>query len=218
MKRIRLGGLCLAAALALCAAVAVSAYAALPEFSGPFAKMFTSKSGASRFRAVGGKRVLCTADTNVGEITGPKAGKVTITFTGCALKKVPCNTPGSGPGEIVTPSLAMQLGYINKGLKTVGIDLTEPAGAPMLLFSCSSGTRIVVIGSVIGKITPVNTLVTPSEVFKLNFIQAGGIQKVQNLEGEPVDTLEMSFNGPFEKAGFGSRDKILFGEPVKLIA
>ena len=77
---------------------------------------------------------------------------------------------------------------------------------------------MLLIGSVIGKIMPVNKLVTPSETFTLSFRQLGGIQKVPNLEGEPTDTLEVSFNGPFEKAGFGSEDKILFGEPVTLAA
>jgi hypothetical protein len=218
MKRIRVGGLCLAACCVLGTTVAASASAALPEFTGPFSKPFSSKSGASRFRAVSGKRVRCTADTNVGEITGPQTGSVTITFTGCALKKVPCNTPGSGSGEIVTPVLAMKVGYINKVAKIVGVDLTEPAGGPFLVFSCTSGTRVALLGSVIGRVVPVNKLVIPSKTFQLNFVQAGGFQNVTKLEGEPVDTLEMSFNGPFETAGFGSQDQILFAEPVTLIA
>ncbi len=218
MTRIRVGGLCIATLLALGTAIADSASAALPEFTGPFSKTFTSTSGPGRLRAVGGKRVLCTAGTNIGEITGPKAGSVTITLTGCTLKKVPCNSPGSAPGEIVTPALTMTVGYINKAMKLVGIDLTEPSGGLFLLFSCTSGTRVAVSGSVIGKLTPVNKLVTPSETFALNFVQAGGFQKVTKLEGEPVDTLEASFNGPFETAGFRSKDQILFSEPVKLIA
>jgi hypothetical protein len=218
MKRIRIGALCAVAVLALGASSASSSYAALPEFSAPFGKTFTSTSGPSRFRAVGGKRVLCAATNDVGEITGPKTGSVTITLTGCALKKVPCNTPGSAPGEIVTPALAMNVGYISKAKKVVGVDLSEPSGGPFLLFTCNPGTRVLLIGSVIGKITPVNKLVTPSETFTLNFRQLGGIQKVPNLEGEPTDTLEVSFNGPFEKAGFRSEDKILFGEPVTLAA
>ncbi len=217
MKRLR-AGLAFAAVLAVGASGAVSASAALPEFSGPFGKTFTSKSGPSRLRAVGGKRVLCAADTNVGEVSGPKTGVVTVTFTGCAMKKVPCNSPGASAGEIVSPTFAMKVGYINKSKKTVGIDLTEPGGATFLLFSCAPGTRVAVIGSVIGRITPVNQLVTPSATFTLSFIQIGGIQKVQKLEGEPVDTLETSFNGPFETAGFGSQDQILFGEPVMLAA
>ncbi len=218
MRRICIGGLCVAAIGATTGAFTASASAALPEFSGPFGKTFTSTSGASRLRAVGGKRVLCTAGTNVGEITGPKTGVVTITLTGCTLKKVPCNTPGASSGEIVSPAYAMAIGYINKATKRVGVDLTEPAGGFFLLFSCTSGTRVAVIGSVIGRITPVNQLVTPSATFTLRFQQVGGVQKPTKLEGEPLDVLETSFNGPFEGAGFRSEDKILFTEPVTLSA
>jgi hypothetical protein len=110
---------------------------------------------------VSGKRVICAADTNTGEITGPKTGVVTLTLTGCVMNKVQCNTPGSTPGEIVSPAYAMQIGYINKATKTVGVDLTEPGGGLFLLITCVSGTRVAVVGSVIGRITPVNTLVIP---------------------------------------------------------
>ncbi len=218
MRRIHVAGLCTTLLLALGASTASSSYAALPEFSGPFGKPFTSSSGPSRLRGVGGKRVICTASTDVGEFTGAKTGSVTITWTGCTLKKTQCSTPGSAPGEIVSPALAMTLGYINKSTKAVGVDLSEPSGGPFLLFSCLAGTRVLVVGSVIGRIGPVNKLVTPSETFKLRFAQVGGIQKVQNLEGEPKDTLEISFLAPLETAGLRMEDQILFAEPVTLSA
>jgi len=219
MRRIRIAGLCATLLLALGASTASSSSAALPEFSGPFGKLFTSSSGPSRLRAVGGKRVICAASTDVGKISGPKTGSVTITWTGCTLnKKTQCSTPGSAPGEIVSPALSMTLGYINKGAKTVGIDLAEPSGGPFLLFSCLAGTRVLVVGSVIGRILPINKLVTPSETFKLRFQQVGGIQNVQSLEGEPKDTLEASFLAPLETAGLRMEDKILFAEPVTLSA
>ena len=219
MTRIRIAGLCTTLLLALGASTASSSYAALPELSAPSGKPFTSSSGPSRLRGVGGKRVVCAASTDVGEFTGPKTGFVTITWTGCKLnKKTQCSTPGSAPGEIVSPVLSMTLGYISKSAKTVGVDLAEPSGGPFLLFSCLAGTRVLVVGSVIGRIMPVNKLVTPSETFKLRFQQAGGIQTVQNLEGEPKDTLEVSFLAPLETAGLRMEDQILFGEPVTLSA
>jgi hypothetical protein len=204
--------------LTLGAVGAQSSSAALPEFSAPFGKPFTSTSGQIRLRGVSGKRVICAASTDSGEITGPKTGTVTIAMTGCMHKKTQCSTPGSAPGEIVSPALAMTVGYINKGAKTVGIDLAEPSGGPFLLFSCLSGTRVLVLGSVIGRITPVNKAVTPSETFTLNFRQLGGIQKIQNLEGEPKDTLEVSFLAPLETGGLRMEDKVLFAEPVTLSA
>src|SRR3954447_6491380 len=218
MRRIRVAGLCAILLLAVAGASAQSSSAALPEFSGPFGKPFTSKSGPTRLRGVSGKRVLCAASTDVGEITGAKTGSVTITWTGCTLKKTQCSTPGSAPGEIVSPVLSMTLGYINKSAKTVGLDLFEASGGPFLLFSCVSGTRVLVVGSVIGRVLPINKLVTPSGTFKVRFAQLGGIQKIQNLEGEPKDTLEISFLAPLENAGLRMEDEILFAEPVTLSA
>jgi hypothetical protein len=218
MKRMRVAGLCLLAMFATNAATAVSASAVLPEFSGPFNKTFTSKSKTSVLETVGGIAVKCTADTNSGEITGPQTGSMSIVFTGCKLGKVPCNTPGAAPGVIATATLSIRVGYINKAKKEVGIDLVEAAGAPFMTYGCGPVLRGVVIGSVIGKITPTNKLVTPSETFILKFTQAVGVQKPVKLEGAPIDVLETSFGGPFEQTGLASTDLILFGEPVKLIA
>jgi hypothetical protein len=218
MKRMSVAGLCLVAMFATSAATAVSASAALPEFSGPFSKTFTSTSKTSVLETVGGIAVTCTADTNSGEITGPQTGSVTIVFTGCKLGKVPCNTPGAAPGVIATATLGMKINYINKAKKEVGIDLVEAAGAPFMSYGCGPVLRGVVIGSVIGRITPINKLVTPAEKFTLKFAQAIGVQKPLKLEGAPIDVLETSFGGPFEQTGLASTDLILFGEPVKLTA
>lgn len=218
MKRMSVAGLCLLVMAATSAGTAVSASAALPEFSAPFSKTFTSTSKTSVLETVGGVAVTCTADTNSGEITGPQTGSMSIVFTGCKLGKVPCNTPGAAPGVIATATLSMKMNYINKAKKEVGIDLLEAAGAPFLSYGCGPVLRGTVIGSVIGRITPINKLVTPPEKFILKFAQAIGVQKPVKLEGAPVDVLETSFGGPFEQTGLASTDLILFGEPVKLIA
>ncbi len=218
MKRISITGLCLVSTFAISAVMAGSTSAALPEFTGPFPKTFTSTSKGSLLETVGGKKTKCTADTNFGELTGPQNGSMTIIFTGCKLNKVPCNTPGLVPETIATNPLSMKIYYINKAKKQVGIDLVQAAGAPFLEYGCGSATLARVVGSVIGRITPINKLVTPSETFKLKFAQALGIQKISNLEGGPIDVLETSFGGPFETTGLASTDLILFGEPVKLIA
>lgn len=218
MKRMSVVGLCLLAMFATSAATAVSASAALPEFSAPFSKTFTSTSKTSVLETVGGVAVKCSASTNTGEITGPQTGSMSIVFTGCKLGKVPCNTPGAVPGVIATASLSMKVGYINKAKKEVGIDLVEGSGAPFLTYGCGPVLRGVVIGSVIGKITPTNKLVTPSETFILKFTQTVGVQKPVKLEGAPIDVLETSFGGPFEQTGLSSTDRILFGEPVTLFA
>lgn len=215
MKRISITGLCLVAIFATSVA---TASAVLPEFTGPFPKTFTSTSKASLLETVGGSKTKCNADSAFGEITGPQNGSMTITFIGCKLNKVPCNTPGATPGTIATNALSMKINYINKANKEVGVDLVEGSGAPFIEYGCGSAMFARVLGSVIGRIRPINKLVTPSETFKLHFGQSLGVQKIPNLEGAPIDVLETSFGGPFEATGLRSTDLILFGEPVKLIA
>jgi hypothetical protein len=109
----------------------------------------------------------------------------------------------------------MRLGYINKAKKEVGIDLFNPN--LLVRFECG-GIPVSVKGSVIGKIGPINKVVVPPKGYTLQFAQAAGKQKVQNLEGEPKDTPEMSFGGPFEESGFGSTDSITFKEPTQIKA
>lgn len=217
-RRIR-AGLCLVTVFAVCAAVAASASAALPEFTGPFPKTFTSKSKASVLETVGKTKVKCTADTNAGEITGPKSDLVTVRFTGCVALKFQCGTPGAAPGEIVTGVLTSMLGYINIEKKEVGIDLSNPAGALITEFFCGGNLRVVVRGSVIGRVTPVNKIVKPPQHFTLKLGQAKGKQKITKFQGEPVDVLESSVNGgPFEESGLNSTDELTLSEPAVIIA
>ena len=217
MKRMRAMGCCLVVVFAVGAATAASA-SALPEFTGPFPKPFTSTSKASIFETVGGNKTKCTADTNTGAITGPQSGEIQIVFTGCKLGTVPCNTVGAAPGTIVTSLLSMRIGYISKAKKIVGADLVEPTSGGFTSYGCGPVIFVKVQGSVIGRLLPINKVVIPSAVFKLIFTQTLGIQKYPNLEASPIDILESSFGGPFEVTGLASTDAILFGEPVKLIA
>lgn len=219
MKRIRTLGLCCMTALVLSAGAAASASAALPEFVGPFPTPFTSKSGKTTLETVKKATITCTADTGNGEVTGPKTGVTTITFTGCefATLGIVCNSTGVPPGDIVTATLVMTLGYINGPKKEAGIDLSTATGGPLMEFSCA-GLRVLVDGSVIGRITPVNKVVKPPSHFTLKFTQAAGKQKPTKFEAGPTDVLSTSFGGPFAESGLSSTDEISFPIPVTVAA
>jgi hypothetical protein len=205
--------------LAVSAGVAGSASAALPEFVGPFPTPFTSKSGKTTLETVKKATITCTADKGSGEVTGPKTGTIKITFSGCEFVTigVPCNTVGVPPGEIVTAPLIMALGYINGPKKEVGTDLSTATGGPLMEFSCG-GLRVLVDGSVIGKITPVNKVVTPPNHFALRFTQAGGKQKPPKFEGGPTDVLSTSFGGPFAESGLSSPEEVAFPVAIMIAA
>jgi hypothetical protein len=219
MTRTRTALLCLFAVGALSAAGAAPALA-LPEFTGPFPKAFTSTSKTTVMETAGTKKVVkCTADTNVGEITGPTSGLLTIRFTGCTQGTIPCNSSGAAAGEIVTLGLVARLGYINRELKEVGVELSNPAGALITEFACGAASSFVLRGGVIGKITPVNKLVKPPARFNLKFTQKAGLQVIKNFAGEPPTFWEASLNGgPFEPDGITSTDLLSFTAPTMIVA
>jgi hypothetical protein len=72
MNRTPVLAACIAAVIAVSAMTAALAAAAPPEFSPPFPNALTSTSKAMTLQTVGGLKVRCKADTNTGEITGPR--------------------------------------------------------------------------------------------------------------------------------------------------
>ena len=211
MKRIRFFGLCVTAALALSVGAA-PASAALPEYRGPFPKPFSSKSGVVVVETASGLRATCTSGTNIGEVTGPKTATLTLRLTGCEAYNFKCNSPGAAPGEIVSNQLSSTLGYINKRKKQVGADLQSASGTTTE-FECGPA-HVVVTGSIIGRITPINKKVT---AFILEFTQAHGKQKPSKFEGGPTDVPMGSVNGGTpEEAGVAAKVEITLAEAAEI--
>jgi len=210
MTSMRTLGLSMITTIAVCAGVAASASAALPEFV-PSPAPFTVKSGATTMETTSKAKIVCAADTGVGEVMGPKTGTAQLVLTGCEFVtlSLPCMSVGRPPGEVVTASLLMTLGYINTPKKEVGIDLSTATGGPLMEFVCGA-LRVLVSGSVIGKITPVNKLVAPPGHFILKFTQAAGKQKPPKFELGPIDVPSMSFGGPFIESGLTSTETVAF--------
>ena len=219
MLRLRTLGLCGLAVLALSATATATASAALPEFVGPIPVPCTAKSGVTTLETVKKATIRCTSDTAAGEVTGPKAGSIRITLSGCEFVTIGllCNTAGVPPGEIVTAPLIMALGYISGPKHEAGVDLSTATGGPLIEATCA-GLRVTVTGSVIGKITPVNKVVAPPARFTLRFSQAAGKQKPTHFEGAPIDVLGTSFGGPFAESGLSSTDSISFPIPYMVAA
>jgi hypothetical protein len=205
--------------VALSATATATASAALPEFVGPIPVPFTAKSGVTTLETVKKAQIRCASDTAAGEVTGPKTGSTTITLSGCEFVTIgfPCNTPGLPPGEIVTTTLIMTLGYINEPKHEAGVDLATATGGPLIEATCGP-LRMIVDGSVIGKITPVNKVIAPPGHFTLRFSQALGKQKPTHFEGGPIDVLSTSFGGPFAESGLSSSDSISFPAPYMVAA
>jgi hypothetical protein len=209
MKYLKITGLCLTATLALSAVAANSAFGEKPEFlfpSGGTKRQFSSIEGEGKFVTRKGEDVRCRGgSTSTGEVSGPKtASDILITYTGCTGNVLGeednCQT-GTVTGEIKTFDLLGRLGFISKAKKEVGILFnpeTGKANNPRNLFAeieCVSknGARknyIRIKGSIIGAITPVNTLIEPggtTEFAEITFKETSGKPEIKNFENEPVN-------------------------------
>jgi hypothetical protein len=218
VRYVRRLSFCLMAAGAFGALGASASSAALPEFVGAMPLAFESTLKATTLETVAGPKITCTGGVDAGQVTGAKSLTVKITFTGCMLNGIACRS-GSIAGAIETPVLTGTLGYIKASSKQVGLDLSQPAGAPFLDFTCGEDLTLVVKGSVIGTVKPVNKNVAPPKHFTLMLSEKKGKQKPTKLEGGPVDVLETSFaGGPFEPSGLASTDELHFAGPLLIAA
>ena len=215
----------LGAALAACSIAATPTLAAPPEFSSPFPNAFHSTSKAMTLETVGKFKVTCTAGTNEGEVTAPATVVLTMTFTGCGSGEGPSggSCQNASGGEIVTERLFGTLGYLNRQHTGVGLDLSNPAASPtggaLIRFFCGEDTSVEVSGSLIGKITPINTVVEPGAHMTLKFAQKEGHQAIKKLLGAPRDVpMTRVLFGPLEESGIASTDLLSFASPIKIIA
>lgn len=185
MRRTNLVGLCLLAALALGAMLAASAQAKGTPITGPI--KVTSTAGEATLKASFGT-IKCKHAEDAGEITGSIAATDTVTFFECEGFGAKCRSEGQTLGTIKTFLLDSTLGWVSKAKGEVGIDLksSEPGKEPYLAeFECA-GVKVKVKGSVIGALSPLNQMgLTETETFT----GEGFKQAIQNLEGQPKDTL-----------------------------
>jgi hypothetical protein len=219
MNRTPVLAACIAAVIAVSAMTAAVAAAAPPEFSPPFPNALTSTSKAMTLETIGGLKVKCKADTNKGEVTGPATAAMTIGFTGCTIPGARCQSPNGLPGEIVTQPLLGTLGYVTRAPKVVGLDLSEPTGGPLIVFSCGEDLRVEVFGSLIGRLTPLNKTILPGAHMALKFAQKEGHQAIKMLLGAPLDVPMTSvLGGPLQESGIATTDLLKFAAPIRITA
>jgi hypothetical protein len=218
MRRIRIAGLCLVAAVAM-SAVASSAASAAPVFYtkavvGEVAASHIPLSatvGAAFLEAKSGTKITCTGGTGTAEVTSKTTAAHSITkFTGCESGGQPCENAAAK--EIVTKSLAAVLGGITATLPGERLfDEGTGRGGILAEFKCAGVLNVIVRGSLIGSLSgAAGTTATAAETGKLQtsgkltFAESAGVQKYQKfVEGETgEEQLESSVGGgSFEKSG-----------------
>jgi len=204
MKRMRIFGLCLAAAFAISVAASATASAALPEWEGPGAKAgekIKSKSGASKLETPGLPPIECKSSKSVGKVLGTKEiNKLKVTFKTCSAEagaKV-CSTTETKPGLIKTEPIRGLLGYLKKAGPVVGVKFT-PEKPLFAKFVCGSGAGAVTIevkGATYGEDTGnINVQGKTSKTILRNGGTGESKQEFENFEGEAAHHLESFFNG-----------------------
>jgi hypothetical protein len=209
----------LAAVFVFGAIAAASASATQPKFEpegGAFPVTFEGSGGAGVLEVLpeGTKKrtVSCTSNTSAGNLGDSTTVKeVVVKFKECSTsgpfgEKVPC-------GEIVTTKLKGKLYYLTAGSSEVGVDF-EPETAPEFAkFVCKNflvNETLTVTGSVVGKLTPVNTSTTK---FTLKFNQTEGHQEPLSLLNSTCEAKEATLmtTGSGSEA-FGPRQSGIKGE------
>ena len=128
---------------------------------------FKAESGTTVLETVGQTRIACGADLITGEYTGAKTATVTLDIKGCTNLRsgLDCQSNPNSKGEIVSPALDGEIGFISNGEKpVVGLDFKPKSGnSEVLMFTCelpppSIATPEVwtIEGSVIGRIKPID--------------------------------------------------------------
>jgi hypothetical protein len=168
--------------------------------AGPKPK-FEALVNVPKMETAGGKKVSCSSGLVSGEWTGANTASVILEFQGCGNAKagggaVSCSTSPTGGSIKTEMALEGVLGFIKGGgtLKpVVGLDL-KPKSPSTELMTFFCGQPIVeppastwtVEGSVIGRITPVNSMRTEE---KLTYAATLGKQAIEMFEGGAKDVL-----------------------------
>ena len=186
---------CFIAVFAVSAVAASAASAAAPEFKpakGTFPVKFTSTSGTSTLRGTG-VAIVCTSDSNEGQITTAKTVTKLVVKSGTSCK---VHSKGNvNEEEIVTNELEGKLSPVAKAeaASEVGLDVFPDGkkGAYVTLegtAECILTTQVT--GSVIGEVKPTHVSQNTGEVI---FLAKGtGLLKQKILKDveEPEDTLK----------------------------
>jgi hypothetical protein len=182
MRRVRILVLAAFAVLAVAAVASATASAARPEFEK--ALSFELTAGAGLLESTSGSKITCTSATAKGSVSAVDKKAVTVPrviYKGCKEGASTCQT-GTTAGEITTTEIAGKLVYTDTGKTMVGV-LLEPksAGGSFAEFKCGTVAGAV-FGSVIPEMLPGELNLSKTEC-KLIFVQLGGIQKSQQIEG-----------------------------------
>jgi hypothetical protein len=213
MRKAWIGAVLVASFCAIFATAFAALAQATPEFlSGGKAITkigFTTKAGTGSI-TTSSTTLKWTGEHGEGSLEAPnKVSGIVLTFTGDKIGGCEVNSPGAAKGEVVSKPLQGELGYISKSIPSVGALFAPVTGAVFGEIEASACTSALKLkGSVIGRITPLNTEVSTGTIA---FGTVSGKQEVTKFEGELTEH-QLSIGelpGGFEcKEGLTTAEKV----------
>jgi hypothetical protein len=202
-------------ALALFAVTATAASAANPEFlDNVTGNTFTAKSGEGKLVSGGGSiHIICAKDLITlenGKVTSGKSIETVVDFEECTIADLAMNSL-SDPAKTILVKATGELCYTSKATKTVGVLFTI---TPVHLEIPSLGELFEVKGTLLGTITPVNTLST-QPIITIN--ETTSKEKCENGVGPKLE-LEKAHNGKPEAAVETTTESLTFDKDIEIMA
>jgi hypothetical protein len=190
-------------------ATATASAATEPQFLPGSGTKFTSSSGPGTLETANKGDIVCTLDTDTGELTSDTTGVVTIDFTGCeALGIIGAHSLGD-ESKTTLVSGTLLLCWINEAKNEAGAYLHL---ARELHIEITGVAKLLLIkGSVLGKIEQAPKNGEKRLRYVQIFKQTKDAQEFKKCEGGKEEILETSENGgAFEKSGEATTDEIGF--------
>jgi len=218
VRRMRIVGLCLTAAVVI-GVLTSAAASAEPEFltkavvAEGASIPLTGTVGPSSWESRSGSRITCTAGTITGEVTGPKSlANTVLLLKTCETSGCLVESAGKPEGTVETEALAGKLGGISSTLPGIKLfSQSEGKGGIVIEAETACAIPLKWKGEVTGSLSgsagegPETGKLLSS--IKLTLVQSKGVQKYQGfsegLESGLLGQLESSFGGkPYEPDGW----------------
>ncbi|MHB8235784.1 MAG: hypothetical protein ACYDHT_14125, partial [Solirubrobacteraceae bacterium] len=171
---------------------------------------------------VGKAKITCSSGTGAGEYSGSQKLMITLVLSGCerASTHEPCQSVGSGSGQVTTNALEGRYGFISRVKPlSVGVDLSREGA--LATFECTTaalpGKELVSLeGSVIGPVKKIDSMVSS---FTVTDKATAGKQAPEAFEGQNKDTLVTAITGgSSEQAGLTATLALSNEEPLEIKA
>jgi hypothetical protein len=202
-------------------AVSVASAATLPEFKPvPTKKKITLTAGTSFWAGGGGSfhAAVCAGTSATGEVTGAKTiGNLVMTYTGCKTGEgCPLSSEGAKEGEVVTKTLAAELGTVTKAQASTEVGLLLRPATKTKWFSTVGNSCVfsaTVTGTLAAEVTGIHT---KEATRKLEFETGASGQKIKEITLDSGITEKPELEAVAAPMGLQAAYEWKFEEPVEI--